>query len=73
MGAKLHWWDWDNVIDDGIRIFDPDGFRGSDEEYSDLYTLEEFKQRRAKCTVRYDVGFDMNKLINDDNELHLRS
>ena len=53
MAAKLHWWEWDRIADDGVRIIDPDGFRQSEEEYNDLYTWDEFLYRRQQCTLSF--------------------
>ena len=43
-----HWMEWDNEIDDGWRILDPDGFRFGRPEF---VTREEFLAAKGLCTV----------------------
>lgn len=47
-----HWMEWDNEIDDGYRILDPDGFRFGAPTF---VTKEEFLRAKAACTL---VGTD---------------
>lgn len=52
---KKHWWEWDETIDDGVRIVDPDGFGRQDPTiYNAKYTVEEFLFRRASCTCIFN-------------------
>ena len=67
MAAKLHWWEWDNALEDGIHILDPDGFCGSRKEYNDLYTQEEFEKRRHECTCSFDPSL-MGRTNDDIND-----
>lgn len=46
---KKKWTEWEAEMDDGSRIYDPDGFR--DQSYDTLYTFEEFLERRPMCTM----------------------
>lgn len=43
-----HWMEWDNEIDDGWRILDPDGFRGRRPEFVDR---EQFLRAKMECTL----------------------
>lgn len=47
------WREWDKEAIGGITIIDPDGFeRGDPMEAKYVYSLDEFLERRMRCTVK---------------------
>lgn len=45
---------WKDIIaEEGIKVLDPDGFRG--QSMSRLYSREELDQRLMSCTIRKTV------------------
>lgn len=47
----MGWLDWDRLALGGVRILDPDGFRGDVQIARRLFTEKEFRQRQQQCTV----------------------